>query len=288
MPATATLPRIQPVDFFAVWVPGAYVVGCACVAIFGGLDPLWVKEGMPVWLRVSVALYVSYLLGSVIRAFPVDGPDRVCGWLVRFVLLPPIECVFSRSWKSGPVNVEGSRKSGSARRSGRASTIPEKLSNNSLVYRERFPYPRLLRRRYEQLRRGADVPKWLRDAVDAGKAGDPHVHFDYWATCVSAQGDAPAGRVRELETRTRLVAGMLWAGILSVIALILRMALSSKNAPLAPPLLGSSIALALIFGWRLRSVRATEARGVFLAYLYHVERPQPPRAAAGHPADDNE
>jgi hypothetical protein len=252
MPAPATINRFRPVDFFGALLPGVYLLLstlyiCVCVSALHVNDVWnWLRGFIASQTNISGLLFVliiSYLLGTIIQAFPVHLTDKLCAWLyIRF------------------------------RRDG---LDPEKFPD--MLYRERFPYPSCLQRTQDILEEYMPQASGGEDTVSILRKSERYiVNVDYWKMVLCMREPNAYAETQALEARVRLFVGMFWANTLSIILCIF--ALLCRDVAFGPLwlLLLLSFPFALLFGFRLRYVRGEEANRLFLAYEIHRRlSPQP-------------
>jgi len=227
------------VDFFGVLLPGLYVVasiGFARLAIgASGLDDLSGRlashlNGETKLYPVVVAVFAAYILGSAIRAFPISVADNVIGSAVRPLI---------------------------------RTRIVERSSNAEFrkLYDDGFPYRAMLEYVGRELERTHSVTS-LR-ALE--RSVDYRVVFDYWKTYVRIKNPEFTTRLHELEARTRMFHGFLWAALCGTLVALVTWCVGRSPLPLiwAVP----SFLIFLIFAIRLRHVRGEEALHVYCAYL---------------------
>jgi cytochrome bd-type quinol oxidase subunit 2 len=262
MAARDPLPHFGRIDFLAVVVPGFYVlanlwlVGLAFT--YRENEDLWqavqaaVQTPTENWTVFLGIILTSYLLGSLLRAVPVNAADRAAQ-----LLLAPLRLVLG--------------------------LLPW-LRAYGLRF-EPFPYRSILKDTLDNVAscgglRGLNDPAVtaLREAV---KVPDPtqefsaeallHTAYNYWKVVVCDRAPGAFEFSQELESRVRLFAGMFWAGLLGIVLLVggfwaagLRGYLSEWRFWAA---LAVSAAIGVGFGLNVGRVRREEVRHVFLAYL---------------------
>lgn len=186
MPAKTALSRVTSLDFFGVVIPGLYLT--CIISLFGFLFLDDVTPEKSPWkvindsvASVTVAggmlmLFVSYLLGSISRAFPVKWPDALCGFIRR-----------DRQW-------------------------PWPFRSRPEIYNAEYPYPKSLERQFVALgeHNRFDV------RCDPTDEPDSHVSINFWKVEVCEESAPLFLEVSRAEARTRMFAGMFWATGISV------------------------------------------------------------------------
>jgi hypothetical protein len=247
-------PRFGKVDFFGILLPGLFMLCSIYVAVvaYGSKNTStspsqafsW-NDGAPVpWaILVLFVLFASYLLGSIPRAFVVGPTDSLCNWPCYW-LRRAIRAAFKREMDLWRTTVRESRS---------------------------FPYIEVLRQALKQL----DKFKEDVGSVTLPEEKDHQglvVVFDYWKHVLSMRAP-PVFAVAELhEGRVRFFVGMFWAGAVGVVcaaATLVSCANVTDWGVLGTGHLGVSAFISLVFGIRLRFVRAEEATQVLLGYVAH-------------------
>lgn len=245
--------RFRTVDFFGVLVPGFFIIAsvgfswaAALSASAGALLERILKHfaGQPQWYAIAVVVGTAYLLGSVVRAFPVWRLDT------------PLAKFFG-------VFV------------GKSSS-----KRMRLLYERPYPYPTLLAYDLKQLRSGGCISSANRGPA----FGDIHAHIaiDYCKEYAASKSAPAANRIQEVEARTRMFFGMFCAAVVGALISTVFAAWARSALPLI--WCGLSFGFALLFGQRLRFVRGHEARMIFYAYLIQRESELRADAAVVAPA----
>lgn len=236
------LTRIRSPEFFGVLLPGLCLLASAGFGWLAahsrdGVD-LWNRlvasitiDAQPRWYSIVIALFAAYLLGSVLRAFPVWRLDT------------PLAKLFGIRIRRN---------------------VGERME---LLYRDPYPYPAMLSFDRQQLVISGCVS--ASNSCPSFDGCHAHVVLDYCKEYASLRSPAAAERLQEVEARTRLFFGMFGAmGLGSATSLVF--ALCGWSAlPLL--WCAASIPFALIFGQRLRFIRGQEARMIYYAYLVQRE-----------------
>lgn len=177
------LTRFRTVEFFGVLFPGMYIVASAAFGWVSAHAGTWESlrarltehfTGTPQWYSAAVVICFAYLLGSVIRAFPVASLDKPLG---RF---------FQKLRRKKDATVRMTR-----------------------LYAEAFPYRSMLEYDREQLAAGGCI-----SSTNTGPLStdcDAHIVFDFCKEYASLRNSDAAARIQEVEARTRMFYGMLWA-----------------------------------------------------------------------------
>ncbi|MCP4601206.1 MAG: hypothetical protein GY847_11895 [Proteobacteria bacterium] len=236
MPVKTALPSVNVGDFFAIVVPGFYVICTA--SLFGFMtiprnaqqDEPWkiicqaVANMDANWIALCVV--ASYLVGNIMRILPVKWPDAWCGWIFGKLL---------RSRKE--LYEEG----------------------------ETFPYPKALKRRFDRL--GGQKVFNLPEAPTE-KEG-LYVVFNYWKIILCKESPELFACTQVLEARVRMFVGIIWATGVGVILGGVQFIIPGTRVWWEPLLLSSliSFAIFLLFLLLLREARNEEARTVFFSYL---------------------
>ena len=232
--------RFRTVDFFGVLVPGFFIiasVGFSWAAVQSTsawellgriLDHF---AGQPQWYAIAVVVGSAYLLGSVVRAFPVWKLDTPLANLFG---------VFARKGKS------------------------ERMRR---LYATPYPYPTLLAYDIEELRKSGCISAWNRGP----SFSDSHAHvaIDYCKEYASLKSAAAHNRITGAEARTRMFFGMFCAAAIGALTSTLFALLTRNTLPFMWCAL--SLGFVLLFGQRLRFVRGHEARMILYAYLIQRE-----------------
>ena len=254
------LSRIGRVDFIGIIPAGLYILFVLIVAAIAvtadtGADvrPIITPEqGLEHWYAIVVVLLLAYLLGSIPRAFPVDRTDGIC-------------CrVF---WKSRCC------------RTLRKNTASRRRSSPSYFWGLRviagtFPYHSVLRATLHVLSRHGAIPGNLQMPVIPERNLPGAVTlFDFWKVTVCARSPDAFSFIQSLEGRVRLFVGIIWAGAFGVLGSLTALIGCGIRSDVglwfcvSALTLTFSTVLVVLFGRRLRFVRAEEAVHVFLAFL---------------------
>jgi len=231
-------------DFFALMVPGAYVLLCVAALILSGVphwDPFSVIAAfnaklMTQWPTTVSILVLAYLVGQVIHAFPVNYADELCG------------SVFGRFAKH---------------------------TWHKLLYEDYFPYAPALRKTLSQVK---GTHPLAGDAALPEDGSSLHTTFNYWKMSICDASPNLFVFAQAREARVRLYAGMFWSGLAGcgsgVLSLTVAYLFGRSGTWLAlilAQILISVIVLSM-FGYHLRRVRAQEVDTVFLGYLWLSEK----------------
>lgn len=250
---SAPFARFSVLDLFGVLMPGFFML--ATVA-FVFLDISKGREGSSVvealqqlaaplehWASVPVVLFMSYLLGSIPRAFVVATADNLCAKVRRRLL------------------VMAGRKLQDARNSWRRSLLTAKF----------FPYPKAMRCTLAELLKHREASKHV---VRIGKEDRPGIMavFDYWKLVLCMREPRAFAYIQMLEARVRFFVGMFWAGIVGTGSAVVGAVVGSKSTDwlmaFACMFVLSGL-ITVVFGMRLRFVRGEEACQVLSAYVAH-------------------
>lgn len=247
MAADTALSRIQKSEFFAILAPGIYVVSAASLIAIPLIEPTATSPWQRIiqtlrglahdWPIVVVGVFFAYLIGSVLRAVPVNIADRLCkrlfGWTAR-----------------DPDSFDG------------------------LIYRDHFPYSKMLDFQLQALQKSG-IKIRIRWPLEKGTSHTMFNYWkaalclDTPAAFVYAQ--ELEGRVRLFAGM--FWAGILGLLVCTAgVCLLLGPLPTSWFGPLLVFVL-LSLTIAGVFGWRLRRVRADEAVRVFIAFLRLSQRP---------------
>jgi hypothetical protein len=190
------------------------------------------------WPVTISALLFAYVLGSMLRAFPVSPADNLCcGARDRISSL--LKLKRPTGW--------------------RAAALSSRF----------FPYPKMLEIVQRALIEAENGSEPL--ALKIGDGDNLIASFDYWKLVLCQRAPALFAICQAQEARVRYFVGLFWAGCIGV-ALGLVSMLLSTSAWFWPEAAVTSISVlfATVFGMRLRYIRAEEAQTVFCAYVAYL------------------
>jgi hypothetical protein len=266
------LARLRTVEFFGTLVPGLFMVAAVCfgymVADAKDLAEVYKRlldhfNSSFGWYPIAIVLFSAYMLGSVLRAFPVWKLDNLLGVAFgRLVSKSASEAktLLYREKREPPVDGKKTYKNSS------------------------FPYPALLTYDRKQLADAGCISQDSKNPFENARGASAHIAFDYCKEYVSRKSTTAAARIQEFEARTRMLYGMVWASVLGSIGAIIISIAHTNWFPLVWLFL--SIPIVIVFGQRLRFVRGVEARMAFYAYLIQQEiekQPQTPDSSSTTP-----
>ncbi len=184
MDVKSPVDRVTTVDFFAIFVPGSYVVVSLFIAyssiVEDGTTGLLtaIRTGGELasqWPIAFVTFLMAYLFGNLPRAFPAGATDRFCT-TVREVLRG---------------------KKGAARRPANSG------HRKAFLESDEFPYASLLNRLWRDLE--------IRRETDSEGLDPMVIDFDCWKLIIQREWPEMASAIRSLEARGRYFVGMIWA-----------------------------------------------------------------------------
>ena len=234
------LSRIGRSEFFAIMAPGLHilamvVLSAATVATHGRpevllLDGSELRDDDPTfWLLAIASVFVSYLLGCIPRAFPVNLADRVSGRILKL-----------RPWKND---------------------FAEKLA------KERFPYVELLNERMRSLGiQGDAIGDGKSDFFAHTSYNYWKLRICKDSPALFMYTQQFESRVRLFAGMFWAGCCGLFLALVSGILVHSDPAFDHAASILAGPFLVSGI-FAALFGYRLRFMREEEASHVFVGYL---------------------
>jgi len=279
--------RIEKVDFLASIPPGFY----ALLSIMFALNSIY-KDRIPVEvyativgpnvsagtasLTAIVVLFLTYLLGTILRSFPVN---RVNKWVVSIL----------RMWNSFldacSLTIMSRRATPLRRR--RAINFRPRILAYPSFYRDKFPYWRFLRRVHNMVTKcDRSIPE-IKLPHRGKKYAMSGRLFDYWkiVLCQEAPGTFALGQSRE--ARSRMFSGMILASVVGVICAVFAGFLGAVDLrPLGVILFLVSSGSLIVFARYFPAVRAQEARDIFLGYLVWLQMKG--RHATGEEEDKRE
>lgn len=250
MPTTTVLSRVRG-EFFPVMAPGLYVVlAIAAVSVAMGDDStgatLWekfkpfVKLLTDYWPLSILVIFAAYLLGNILRAFPVNLSDRIC-----------------RRWFRRTVSLR-----------------------DRYFFDFEFPYKVLIKEYVEMLPKyGVLSDKLLpnKEEIDEMKPYVLHTMFNYFKLVLCTGAPDAFVYIQEFELRVRLFSGMFWAGLVGIITNIILAVYVFANKDFEIWIgfivvyFIISLVLVLLFGRQLPRVRGQEAVHVYLAYFAYMK-----------------
>jgi hypothetical protein len=130
-----------------------------------------------------------------------------------------------------------------------------------------FPFHNDLKTAYENIKNSDAVEKTRLPSINLTK-GVPEDIFNYWKDFLCTKNDKAFEYYESFENRTRFSAGMVWAGIVGMIA---SFSMLLRCAPVGWQMFGFSFAMYLAFGFHLRRVRKQEVRALLFLYLAHFQ-----------------
>jgi hypothetical protein len=266
MAARDPLPHFGRIDFLAIVVPGFYLLANFWLVVLALNHP----DGESLWTAVQEAvraptenwtvflgiILASYLLGSLVRAIPVNHADelwRVLGWLAGY--LPPA-----------------------------TRTEWSKI--------DWFPYREVLQETLSHVEKCravgvADPDRACLRNVVSGDGKQLHTAYNYWKVAICDTAPGAFEFTQELESRVRLFAGMFWAGGLGAVLLVGGFLVTAARGFGIDwgfvAVFGVSLLIAAAFGANIGRVRREEVRYVFLTYLVYLLGGQSPGAGSTPP-----
>ena|GEM_PF-4370950 len=242
--------RFSTLDLFGVLMPGFFMTG---TVIFAFLDVLKGRDGTSVfqallylegwithWSVAPSILFLSYLIGSIPRAFIVGPTDDLCSKIRR-----QFRAILGR----------------------RADDIQNEW-RRALLTAGFFPYPSAMQCTLNELVRHEEVRNDVVHFLPEEKPGIMAV-FDYWKLVICNREPRAFAYIQSLEARVRFFVGMFWAGVLGAGSALVSVIAGSKSADWVVAsicLLTLSGLVTVVFGMRLRFVRGEEACQVFSAH----------------------
>ena len=149
------------------------------------------------------------------------------------------------------------------------------------MYDDNFPYRSFLEHHLRNL--GSPLPMAAGSPLsllgeNTHSSAALHARWEYWKAHLYLAEPNAVPLIHELETRSRMFCGMLWAGLAALGVAGLGAALSWSWLPLLSWTV--SLPMVALFGWRLRHVRCEEARRILLAFVISRFRGQGEVSAA--------
>ncbi|NIM16139.1 MAG: hypothetical protein GTO45_29400 [Candidatus Aminicenantes bacterium] len=236
MNTTTVFSRVKT-DFFAIFVPGAYVFSIilfvylaithedANISISHRIESVF-DELKDYWPLTLIIFIICYLIGILIRSFRVSIADELC------------KKIFSRftRFKKGKWNIT--------------------------FYKSSFPYPAILEKLIQHLTESKLVKRIkLPDEEYLDSA------YQFWKLSICSELPDVFSYTQTLESTVRLFAGMFWAGLLGIIGSIVILVARLSWWKLDLLLFSISLIISTIFGMNIRRVRGREVSYVFIAYL---------------------
>lgn len=245
-------PRFGRINFFGILLPGFYMLVSITVAVlacssdattWGRQTSSWADAEFMAWPMLTLlALFASYLLGNIPRAFVVGPTDALCNWPCRLLRkLAKATGIRLDSWKT--------------------------VVRNAVS----FPYLPVLRRSRDDLEKFEPQAAKIVSLAAEDNPGTVVV-FDYWKHILAMHAPAAVAIAELHEGRVRFFVGMFWAGFLGVVCGVVTVICNATPLGWGGTgvlLVVVSACISVLFGIRLRFVRAEEATQVFLAYVAH-------------------
>ena len=239
MPVATTLSRIGRFDFFAILAPGFYLVAVATV-----FASAWMSG-------------VNQDAGGALRSLSEQLQSH---WPLSVAL-------FFFSYLVGSI-LRAIPVAFSDRRCGRLFKRDDLPDYERTMYEGDFPYPALLHLQLDALKANGLVPEMT---LPVGNTAHPL--FNLWKLQLCKRCPAVFAYTQELEGRTRLFSGMIWAfvsnGLLGLLGTILTLfgVFHLSWLSLMAVMTVVSAGFAALLGWRLRHVRAEEVNAVFFGIV---------------------
>jgi len=241
MPTTTVLSRVKT-DFFAILVPGFFIFG-VIVSFF-----LAFTHKNP---KISILERIKPLFITLKEYWPLVIILIVIGYLlgnlIRAIRVTTAD-KFSKTIFS-PLAITEEKK---------------------LIYKSAFPYPNIL----DDIREHLFDSKLIANITLPKEAKPLYSAWNFWKITIGLESPDMFNYIQNLESRVRLFAGMLWAGLLGIIVSLSIFAGCIFNNVISVVWLEyniylflTSAALFTMFGMNLRRVRREEARSVFMGYL---------------------
>jgi hypothetical protein len=239
--------NLKKYDLFAILGSGTYVVGSfglLAAALMQGQTATSARESLDYlcgivekhWPIAVVSLFLAFLTGNILRAFPVSLVDNLTAeWFTWFERL----------------------------RRG----VAERSKFHQALLRDKFPYGPMLEFELNALKasHATDYTIPERDNL--------HTLFNFWKAELCRASGCAFEYTQELEGRVRLFATMFWAalfggvaGLVGLFACALSWVHYGWGWPLAL-MTGISAGICFVFGSQLRRVRGQEVDNVFIAYI---------------------
>lgn len=246
MAADTALTRVRKTEFFAIFAPGVYVVSASSLFALAVFTPdvnrlPWERiHGLlqslsKDWFVAGTGLFFAYLIGSVLRAIPVNAADKLCGRLFKFTATQPFD---------------------------------------SQIYSARFPYSKMLRAQLEALHKNG-VAKNVKSPLEHDSTHTMFNYWKAVLCHRSPESFAYTqeleGQVRLFAGM--FWAGVIGLSISLLGTYLCRRSVST--AWFMPLFLFGCLSLVIggVFGWRLRRVRADEVVRVFMALIALHDEP---------------
>lgn len=252
MPGATALNRVNRYDFFAILGSGVYVVG-SCGLLSAALLMQGQTNSAPAilerlsqsveshWPLAVGVLFLAFLIGSVLRALPVNLMDN--WWNSRWNI--GIKALIIRSGEAA-----------------------EKRAYFRALWHDSFPYGAMLELELKALKENRPDLEFR-----LPPAGTLHSMYNFWKAELCRENVAAFEYTQELEGRVRLFASMCWAAVIGLCAavggvvLCLSIPRESGWLILMLVMLVLSALICWIFGSELRRVRGQEVASVFMAYV---------------------
>jgi len=262
------LGRVSKSDFFAILGSGIYVVA-VCLFLTAAVwqptssfdqDLIWLigmLEGH--WVVVAGLMYLSFMVGSVLRALRVNLADGYCRRWVRRA-----RGLLYRTRHAVPKGLFGVRR-------------PGKWWLSFVRHRKRRTFDRILDRTpfpYLCLLEGQSraMEEHVPQKVELPTKEAAHLMFNFWKATLCGKNDPNFAFTQDQEARVRLFANMFWAGLLSLFPSTIGMVVGlvrfgSGWFPTMLIVFCFSVSICAIFDSQIRRVRGQEVLIVFLAYV---------------------
>lgn len=229
------------VDFFAILVPGSFVL-TIIVSVFLALTQYLSTKGIieridpffnklkEFWPLAIVLFIIAYLIGHLIRAMRVNLADNLSKKL--------FSKWSTRSWYKKE-------------------------------YESKFPYPVVMEKVKNQL-----IDSNMIADFDIPVEDNLHNVYNFWKMIICSESQDIFSYIQNLESKVRLFSGMLWAGFIGVLGNLIILAGCMVDAKIrnvwlgyALAMLAVSIVIFVTFGRDIRRVRVQEVTFVFLGYM---------------------
>lgn len=252
MPDKTIIGHFSKGEFFSVLPPGFYIflIFCFCWMFYHHpdtsqkslltiIDSLRDEQLKSLFFPLLLfILFASYIFGSISRALPVSRIEQTFPLCQnKFPYFTFSRCEFPYPLHAVP------------------------------PFHCHFPYPDKLSDAVTTLEK-----QGLKQNIDLNKGVPPSV-FNYWKDFVCIASPQGFEFYQTFETRSRMFAGMIFAGLVGIFGSLLIIYLTwNYSREVGLTLLFFSLALYITFGVNFRRVRAQEAQVllmIYLAYLQH-------------------
>ncbi len=134
-------------------------------------------------------------------------------------------------------------------------------------FRSDFPYQDELKIALETLKKSQAIKVDTTKFPDLSGGVSEDV-FNYWKDVLCAKSDKAFDYYESFETRARFSAGMVWAGVVGMIA---SLSMLFRCVTVGWQLLVLSLVVYIAFGFHLRRVRKQEAKALLFLYVAHLQ-----------------